>query len=400
MTGRSRFRLQFVLLLACVVCSLSLSGCESKTSANPRTEAPPPEVGIQVIQSQNVPIISELPGRTSAYLVAEVRPQVGGILQKRLFREGADVKANEVLYQIDPAMYQASYASAKAALGKAEASRDTLRIRVNRYKELVKIKAVSDQDYDNAAGSLREAEAEVEAAKAALETARINVAYTRVESPITGRIGKSAVTVGALVTASQANALATVQQLDPIYVDVVQSNAELLRLKRMLSNGDATADNVVKQAKVNLLLEDGTPYPLEGTLEFSDVTVDQSTGSITLRAIFPNPKTTLLPGMYVRAQIQEGVRKGAVLAPQQGVTRDTRGNPTALVVGASDTVEQRNLKVDRAVGDQWLVSEGLNPGDRIIVEGVQKVRPGIPVRVVQAGTPSDGAAAQPATRVQ
>lgn len=373
----------FVVVGALIGC-LMLTGCQKQTAAEGKMQSAAPEVGVEIIQPQRVPIVSELPGRTSAFLVAEVRPQVGGIIQKRLFKEGSDVKANDVLYQIDPATYQAALNSAKAALTKAEASRDTLRLKADRHRELVKIKAVSQQEFDNAVGALRESEADIEAAKAALESARINLAYTHVISPITGRIGKSSVTVGALVTASQNNPLSTVQQIDPIYVDVVQSSAELLHLKQILSSGQLKTDGA-KQAKARLLLEDGTPYPLEGTLEFSDVTVDQSTGSITLRAVFPNPQFVLLPGMYVRAILEEGVREQAILAPQQGVTRNTRGKPTALVVDASDKVEQRILKVDRAIGDKWLVSEGLNSGDRLIVDGLQKVKPGSPVRIVQAG---------------
>lgn len=384
------------LLLGCL---LIPAGCERQTNAAGKMPSPPPEVGVEIIQPQRVSIVSELPGRTSAFLIAEVRPQVGGIIQKRLFTEGSEVKAGEALYQIDPATYQATFNSAKAALAKAEASRDTLRLKAERHKELVKINAVSQQEHDNAVGALREAEADIEAAKAALETARINLAYTRVTSPITGRIGKSSVTVGALVTASQANPLATVQQIEPIYVDVVQSSAELLRLRQILSDGTLKGGGN-KKAKVGLLLEDGTQYPLEGTLEFSDVTVDQSTGSITLRAIFPNPQFVLLPGMYVRAILEEGVREQAILAPQRGVTRNARGRPTALVVDNSEKVEQRILKVDRAIGDRWLVGEGLNPGDRLIVEGLQKVKPGSPVRVVQAGETSAPPQAAPATAVQ
>ncbi len=382
---QTKFKTILIAVVGTLAGCLMLTGCGQQSSAGARTQTGPPEVGVETIQTQRVPIVSELPGRTCAYLVAEVRPQVGGIIQKRQFTEGADVKSGEVLYQIDPATYQAAFASAKAAVSKAEASVETTRLKAARHAELVKIKAVSQQEYDNTIGSLKEAEADVEASKAALESARINLAYTRVTSPITGRIGKSSVTVGALVTASQSNALSTVQQLDPIYVDVTQSSAELLNLKQLLSNGQLKT-NGNKQAKAKLLLEDGTQYPLEGVLEFSDVTVDQSTGSITLRAVFPNPDHVLLPGMYVRALLEEGVNEHAILAPQQGVTRNTRGKPIALVVDGSDKVELRTLKVARTVGDKWLVSEGLNAGDRLIVEGLQKVRPGSPVKVVQLGT--------------
>ncbi len=381
---------KFKIVPVVIVCTLTgclmlMTGCGKQSSAGAKPQSGPPEVAVEIMKPQAVSIVSELPGRTCPYLVAEVRPQVGGIIQKRLFTEGSDVKAGDVLYQIDPATYQAAFASAKAAVSKAEASVWSIRLKTQRHAELVKIKAVSQQDYDDSVGALKQGEADVEATKAALETARINVAYTRVTSPISGRIGRSAVTVGALVTASQGSPLSTVQQLDPIYVDVTQSSAELLKLKEILSGGKLK--NGGKQAKVRLLLEDGKQYPLEGTLEFSDVTVDQSTGSITLRAVFPNPNNVLLPGMYVRAVLEEGVNERAILAPQSGVTRDMRGKPTALVVDGSDKVEQRFLKVDRSIGDKWLVSEGLNPGDRLIVEGLQKVKPGSPVKIVQLDTP-------------
>jgi len=360
---------------------LMLSGGEKQSAAGEEARSAPPEVGVVVMEPQTVRITSELAGRTSAYLVAEVRPQVGGIIQKRQFTEGADIKAGEPLYQIDPATYQAAHASAKAALSKAEAALMTAKLKADRYKDLVAIKAVSRQDYDDAAGALKGTEADVEAARAALETARINLAYTRVTSPISGRIGKSSATVGALVTASQSTALSTVQQLDPIYVDVTQSTTQMLRLKQNLASGRLKSDGL-QQAKVSLTLEDGTRYPLEGTLKFSDVTVDQTTGSITLRAVFPNPDHLLLPGMYVRAVLEEGVNEQAILAPQQGVTRDPRGNATALVVSGEGTVEQRTIVIARAMGDKWLVSDGLAPGDRLIVEGLQKVQPGMQVNAV------------------
>lgn len=368
------------IVLGCMVST----GCGKQSSAGPPPQATAPEVGVVTVQPQRVTITSELAGRTSAYLVAEVRPQVSGIIQKRPFNEGADIKAGEVLYQIDPATYQAAHDSAKAALKKAEANVNTARLKADRYKSLIGIKAVSQQDCDEAAGALRQAEADVDSAKAALDTARINVTYTRLTSPISGRIGKSSVTTGALVTANQGAALSTVQQLDPIYVDVTQSSAEMLRLRQSMATGRIKSGSV-RQANVRLLLEDGSEYAQQGVLKFSDVTVDQSTGSIVLRAVFPNPDYVLLPGMYVRAIIEEGVNEQAILVPQQGVTRNPRGNPVALVVDGSDKVEQRTLKVSRTIGDKWLVSEGLNPGDRLIVEGLQKIRPGISVKVVSAG---------------
>ncbi|MDA8240055.1 MAG: efflux RND transporter periplasmic adaptor subunit [Nitrospiraceae bacterium] len=368
---------------------LALSGCAKQSAAVAKGPGGPPEVGVVVIQPQRVALTTELAGRTSAHLIAEVRPQVGGIIQKRLFTEGTDVKAGEVLYQIDPASYQAAYNSAKAALARVEANLIPARLKSERYKDLVKINAVSQQDYDDATAALKQAEADVEAGKAALETARINLAYTKVTAPISGRIGRSSVTNGALVTASQPAALATIQDLSSIYVDVTQSSAELLRLKRNLASG-LLKSNGAAQTKVKLLLEDGSAYPLAGTLKFSEVTVDQSTGSITLRAIFPNPKQTLLPGMFVRAILEEGVSNQAILVPQRGVTRNPAGNAMVLVVGSDEKVAPRVIKVDRTVGDNWLVSEGLKAGDRVILEGLQKARPGTPVKAVPFGSKADG----------
>jgi len=350
------------------------------------------------VQPQRVALTTELPGRTSPCQVAEVRPQVNGIIQKRVFTEGSDVKAGEVLYRIDPATYQAAFASAKAAEARAEANLGTVRLKEERYRDLVKIKAVSQQDYDDAHGLLKQAEADVASAMAAVESARINLAYTRVKAPISGRIGRSAVTDGALVTASQQEALATIQYLGSIYVDVTQSTAELLKLKQNLANGVLRKGSSA-QAPVKLFLEDGSPYPLTGTLKFSEVTVDQSTGSITLRAIFPNPKQTLLPGMFVRAILEEGVDEDAILIPQRGVSRNQKGDAIVMVVGPEDKVEPRPIKVVRTVGDNWLVSEGVRAGDRIIMEGFQKAKPGTKVKTVPFGTAPATAptgAAQPA----
>jgi len=360
--------------------ALILAGCGQNSTAK-APQAGPPEVAVVEVKPQRVAINTELSGRTSAYLIAEVRPQVGGIIQKRFFTEGSDVKAGAVLYQIDPAMYQAAYGSARAALARAEANVTSTRYRAERYKELVEIKAVSRQEYDDAAAALKQAEADIEAGKAAVETARINLAYTRVTAPISGRIGKSSVTVGALVTASQGIPLATIQQIDPVYVDVTQSSATLLRLQQSVASGALKRDSA-NRAKVKLILEDGTPYPMEGTLQFQDVTVDPTTGSVILRAVFPNPKGILLPGMFVRAILEEGVNEQALLVPQQGVSRDSKGNPLALIADAEGKVQQRMLTLDRAIGDKWLVSDGLASGDRVIVEGLQKVKPGASVKVV------------------
>jgi len=361
--------------------SAILAGCGQPHAAAAGQAPGPVEVGVVTVQPQKLALTTELAGRTSAYQVSEVRPQVGGIIQKRQFTEGGEVKAGQPLYQIDPATYQATYDSAKASLAKAEASLVTARNKASRYKDLVQIKGVSQQDFDDAEAGAKQADADVAAARAAVETARINLAYTKVASPISGRIGKSSVTPGALVTASQQNALTTVTQLDPIYVDVTQSSTELLRLKRDLASGRLKSAGA-NQAAVQLVLEDGSTYALPGKLQFSDVTVDQSTGSINLRAVFPNPKGDLLPGMYVRAILEEGVDEQALLIPQRGVSRDTKGNPTALVVGADGKAEPRVLKTARTIGDQWLVTDGVKPGDQVIVEGLQKVRPGAPAKAV------------------
>ncbi|MBI1921884.1 MAG: efflux RND transporter periplasmic adaptor subunit [Geobacter sp.] len=366
-----------------------MTGCGRKTTAAP-PPAGPPEVGVMVVQPKPVALTTELPGRTAPHLIAEVRPQVSGIIRKRLFTEGSDVKAGQVLYQIDPATYQAAFASAKAAEARAEATMNTVRLKAQRYQDLVKIKAVSQQDNDDTQAALKQAEADVAYARAAVETARINLAYTRVTAPISGRIGRSTVTDGALVTANQPTALATIQQLDSMYVDVTQSSAELLKLKQNLASGLLKKNGA--QARAKLLLEDGSAYPQAGTLKFSEVTVDQSTGSITLRAVFPNPKQTLLPGMFVRAILDEGENPQAILVPQRGVTRDPKGEAMVMTVGAEEKVEPRPIKVARTVGDNWLVSEGLKPGDRVILEGLQKARPGTPVKAVPFGAKPEAAA--------
>jgi len=340
-----------------------------------------PEVGTVTIQPQQVELTTELPGRTSPYLVAEIRPQVNGIIKKRLFREGSDVKAGQLLYQIDPAPFQVALDSARASLGKAQANLPSIRLKTERYKELLADKAVSRQDYDDAAAAMGQAQAEIEYWKAQVEAARINLGYTRVTAPISGRIGKSSVTDGALVTAYQPATLATIQQLDPIYVDVTQSSAELLRLKRHLEAGRLSA-NSKNGRKVCILLEDGNLCPQSGTLQFRDVTVDPATGSFTLRIVVPNPQHLLLPGMFVRAEVQEGIATEAILVPQQGVSRNPKGEPFALVVDEAGKAQLRMLKLNRALGDQWLVSSGLKPGERVIVEGLMKVRPGAAVKAI------------------
>lgn len=332
-------------------------------------------MGVIAVNTQPVTLTTELPGRTVPYLIAEVRPQVGGIIQERTFREGADVKAGETLYRIDSAMFKASYDNYVATLGKAKANLRTQRLKAERYKELVTIKAVSQQEYDDADAALAQAAAEVNAAKANVESGRITLAYSRVTAPISGRISKSTVTPGALVTASQTTALTTIQQLDPIYVDVTQPSASLLRLKQSMARGDLEKSGE-SAAKVRLLLEDGSHYAREGRLEFSDVTVDQNTGSITLRAVFPNPQGDLLPGMYVRAVLQEGTKQNGILVPQQSVSRNSAGKPLVYVVDKDKKIELRAVDIDRAVGDQWLMRSGLQSGDQIVVDGIQRAKPG------------------------
>ena len=398
-----------------------LAGCEKEA---PVAAAPPPaQVSTVTIQPQRVVLATELPGRTSPFRVAEIRPRVNGLIQKRLFDEGSDVVAGQLLYQIDPAEYEAALANAKARLAAArkatdraraalaaseaqvsmhEATLSLARINKERYEDLLKDKAVSTIERDQAstnfdveAGSFKAAQAQVESdrqaiataeaeiqqAEAAVKTAQINLDYTKITAPISGRIGRSMVTDGAIVTAYQMTALATIQQMDPIYVDVTQSTGQLLELRRRLEKGQLRHDSQ-SHNQVQLVLEDGSEYPAKGTLQFRDVTVDPTTGSVILRMVFPNPDGLLLPGMFVRAQVAEGVNEQAILAPQQGVSRDTKGNPVALIVDAESKVAQRTLVVERAIGNQWLVTSGLSAGDRVIVEGVQRVRPGAPVKAI------------------
>ncbi|AOR57772.1 efflux RND transporter periplasmic adaptor subunit [Pectobacterium parmentieri] len=377
---------------------LMLAGCDSgNNQQDGGAQQQMPEVGIVTLKTEALNVMTELPGRTSAYRIAEVRPQVGGIILKRNFVEGSDVKAGASLYQIDPATYQANYNSAKGSLAQAQAQAEIAHLTVNRYKPLLGTNYVSKQDYDQAVATSRQADAAVLAAKAAVDTAQINLAYTKVNSPIEGRVGRSTVTEGALVGTGQATALTTVQQLDPIYVDVTQSSNDFLQLKKELENG--TLKQNQGKANVRLLLENGTEYAEAGTLEFSDVTVDETTGSITLRAIFPNPQHNLLPGMFVRARLDSGVNPTALLVPQQGVTRDPRGQATAMVVGEGDKVEPRSLKTGKAIGDKWLVTEGLKAGDRVILTGLQKIRPGAQVKakeVAPENQQAQQASAEPA----
>ncbi|KKI44494.1 efflux RND transporter periplasmic adaptor subunit [Hafnia alvei] len=360
-----------ILLSACFV----LSGCDDKEVKAP---LPQPHVGVVTLKAEPLQVTTELPGRTDAYRVAEVRPQVGGIILKRNFAEGSDIRGGESLYQIDPAPYKAAYDSAQGELAKAVAAAKLAHLTVQRDKPLVGDHYVSQQEFDTAVANAQQADADVQAARANVETARINLAYTKVTSPIDGRIGQSNVTEGALVTTEQANALATVQQLDPIYVDVTQSSNDFIRLKQAVIQG--SLEKSALQTQVTLVMENGQPYPLKGQLQFSDVSVDESTGSITIRALFPNPQHDLLPGMFVRARIDEGMQKDALLVPQQGVARNPRGEATVMLVNAKSQVEVRNVTAAQAIGDKWLVTEGLHSGDRVIVSGLQKIRPEMTVK--------------------
>ena len=371
-------RLLRTLTLAALL-AVTLAAC-SRSGEAPKAAAQA-EVGYVVVKAQRQAVTTELPGRTSAYLAADIRPQVGGIIQKRLFKEGAKVKAGQPLYQIDPASYQAAYDSAKASLLKAEATLASSRLKAQRYAELNKIDAVSKQDNDDAQSTLRQNQADVEVQKAAVQTAAINLQYTKILSPISGRIEKSSVTPGALVTASQTTALTTVQQIDPIYVDVTQSTVDLLRLRRELASGQISKSGE-NAAQVKILLEDGSAYDRTGRLEFTGLSVDTGTGMITLRAVVPNPDGVLLPGAYVRAVLEEGVDEHALLVPQKAVSRDQTGAATALVLGANGKVEQRLVTVARAVGNNWWISKGLKEGDKLIVDGLQKVRTGDTPRAI------------------
>ncbi len=358
--------------LALLISAGLLLGC---SPGNPQMPAPPAaEVSVLTVQPQALTITTQLPGRTTARMVAQIRPQVGGIVQKRLFTEGAQVKAGDVLYQLDPASYQAALDSALASLAKAQATQRSAQLQATRYAGLVKIDAISQQDNETAQATLLEANADVKTADAAVKTARINLAYTRITAPISGRTETSTVTPGALVSAEQTTALTTVQQLDPIYIDVTQSSADLLRLKRELANGSLRAAGE-GSASIDVLLEDGTQYPHKGSLKVSGLTVSESTGSVTLRAEVANPDDVLMPGMYVRAVLQEGVDEQALLVPQQAVSRNERGETTLLLV-VDGKVVQRSVHAETAIGSQWRVTSGLQAGDSVIVEGGQKVRVG------------------------
>ena len=372
-----------VVLLA--LGSAALTGCNESRSA-PTTVAKVVDVGVLALKTQPLTLSTELAGRTSAHLIAQIRPQVGGIIQQRAFVEGGIVKAGDLLYQIDPASYQSALASAQASVARAEATLHAAQLKARRQAELLAIAAISKQDNEDAQASQQQAEADLAAAKAAQETARINLARTRITAPISGRVEVSSVTPGALVTANQETALTTVQQFDPIYVDIPQSSAEVLQLKQALANG-ALKITGNGEVRIRLQLEDGSTYQHEGRLQFSGVTVNTSTGAVTLRALVPNPEHLLLPGMYVRAQLDQALDPQALLVPQQAISRDSGGRATAMVVLADGKVEQRNVTVAQSIDQAWRVTAGLASGDRVIVEGLGKVRPGQIVHAVAASAP-------------
>jgi membrane fusion protein (multidrug efflux system) len=368
--------------LAALLAAAALAGCGKHDPKGDPQGGGAPDVGVVILQAAPVTLSTELAGRATPYESSDVRPQVGGIIVARPFTEGANVKAGQVLYRLDPAPYRAAYDQARAQVASAQANLTTTQLKAQRYGELVKINGVAKQDYDDAEAAYKQAVAQVAQLKAAAESARINLEYATITAPISGRVGPSTVTKGALVTIGQAAALTTIQRLDPIYVDVTQSANDLLRLRRALAAGQLTGGPAT--VPVRLKLDDGSDYPQEGKLQFADVTVDQTTGAVTLRALFPNPAGVLLPGMFVRAEVVEGVVPQGLLAPQQGVARDERGRPTALVVGPDGKAQLRDLELGQVVGDKWLVTSGLRAGDRLIVQGLQRVKPGQAVHATAA----------------
>ena len=361
--------------LAAIAAATLLGGCGAQQPPAP----PPPTVGVVVLKSESVTLLRELPGRIAAIETSDVRPQIGGVMKRRLFTEGSIVRAGQLLYEIEDAPYRATLNSARGGLARAQAAIYSTRLQAERYRGLVGINAVSKQESDNAEASAQQARADVASQQAAVQSAQVNLAFTRIRAPISGRIGRSLFTPGALVQAGQASALATIQRTDKVYVDVTQSAAQIIDLKEALRAGGLTR-NGADGARVQLLLPNGTVYPIEGRLEFSEVTVDTTTGAVTLRATFPNPDGLLLPGLYVRAKLVEGIRQQAIMAPQQGISHDPRGRATAMVVNARNKVEPRVVTTDRAVGDKWIVTGGLKPGDRLIVEGLVNLQPGTVVR--------------------
>ncbi|WP_188064433.1 efflux RND transporter periplasmic adaptor subunit [Sphingobium sp. KCTC 72723] len=374
----------FIGLLTCAS-ALALGACSESAPPAP----PPPAVGVVTLKTESAPLVNELPGRIAAVEIAEVRPQISGVIRRRLFTEGGDVRAGQLLYEIEDAPYRAALAQAQGSLARANAAIRSTALQAQRYRDLVGINAVSRQEYDNADATAQQARADVAAQRGAVQAAQVSQGFTRIRAPISGRIGRSLFTPGALVQAGQADALATIQRTDTVYVDVSQSAAQIIDLKQAMKSGGVSA---ASGARIQLLLPNGSTYPIEGRLQFSEVSVDPTSGAVTLRATFPNPDGLLLPGMYVRAKLVEGQRTQAILAPQQGITRDARGRATAMVIGKDNKAEMRQVTVDRAVGDKWIVTNGLKPGDRLIVEGLLNLRPGT---VVKPGAPQQVVAPAP-----
>lgn len=362
-----------------ILSSCALIAACSKEKPTP----PPPEAGYVVMRTEAVPLFIELPGRTAAFETSEVRPQVTGVLKARLFTEGSLVRQGQTLYQIDPSLYRAALNQAAANLDNARAQREAASAKASRFKPLAQIEAVSKQDYVDAAAAARQASASVSQNAAQVESARINLRFTNVPAPISGRIGRSLVTTGALVTAGQTDAMTTIQRLDPMFVDIQQSSADLLALRRQLSSGGAVAS----AATVSLKLEDGSEYPVKGRMEFAEAMVDPQTGTVTLRARFANPQGVLLPGMFVRANLSQATATKAILVPQAGLTRNPKGEATVMIVTPDNKATIRVVVAERTVGDKWLVTSGLKPGDKVIVEGLGKIRPDQPIRPVPAGSP-------------
>jgi len=383
---RAPIRLSALMLTV----SLTLAACGEQGNPQAAGQRPAPQAGYVEVKPQPFTLVNELPGRTTPFQVAEVRPQVTGIIEERLFKEGDRVTAGQPLYQLDDKLYQASLASAQADLANAQANRELAKLTDGRYNKLSESEAVSQQELEDANANLQVADAQVAAAQARVDTARINLEYTTIEAPISGRIGRSSLTAGALVTANQATALVTIRQLDPIYVDLTQSYEELRSLRAAMSSGDL--EMVGKdQASVELALPDGTVYPHNGTLQFSEYAVDEQTGTVALRALVPNPDGALLPGMFVRARLPQGERENAILVPQKGISREPNGSASALVIGEGNMVEKRIVETEQAVAGQWLIKSGLNAGDKLIVDGLQKIRVGIPVTPVDVNAEKSGA---------
>ncbi|MQX53597.1 efflux RND transporter periplasmic adaptor subunit [Alcanivorax sediminis] len=377
-----------ILSTMAVLVGLQLAACSDSGNQAGQMQQQAPEVGFMTVNAETVTLNRELPGRTTAHRIAEVRPQVSGVIKERLFQEGQEVKAGQPLYQIDDRTYRATVATARAELARAQATLHSNELREKRFRQLLEKRSVSQQEYDEARAQLDENKAAVAAARASLLSAQINLDYATISAPIDGRIGRSSVTAGALVTANQAQALATIRQLDPIFVDLTQSSNDLRQLRKAMAAGELEQVSE-DQARITLLLEDGSAYPQPGILQFSEYAVDESTGSVTLRALFPNPDEDLLPGMFVRGRLPEGQRSNTILVPQKSISRDPTGQAFAMLIDSENMVKKVNVTTERAVKSQWLISQGLKEGDRLIVDGLQRIQPGMPVTPVDTASKAD-----------